>query len=42
MHISVLKLVNIRNELHVLASHVTVLRGVKYKVLIHYKYKMKL
>lgn len=31
MHICVLKIVNIHNELDVLASHVNVLRDVKYK-----------
>jgi len=31
MHISLLKLLNIHIELDVLASHMTVLRDVKYK-----------
>jgi len=43
MHISVLKLFNIHIEfLHVLATHVTVLRDANYKGWIQYKYEMKL
>ena len=32
MYISTLKLVYVQGELHVSANHVTIFRGVKYKV----------